>query len=171
MAVVDPRPDVLGVYFDEFGDRNCKDDLNPGAPFSVWFVYTNPTVPFILGFEASYHTTADFIQMGLFPRCESITPVEPDLDNLLATCSIPFPTTQATPLYRIEYLYLGFESVETTFHLEKARESIQPGNNPYIILADGSIMEVQAGGPAITTLHCVLPVEKMVWGSIKSLYR
>ncbi len=171
VAVVDPRPDVMGVYFDEYGDQNCKDDLFVATPFSVWFVYTNPSVDSILGFEAGYHTTAGFTQVGLYPPCGLITPVMPELDNLIVVCPVPIATTQATPLYRIEYLYLGVGSVETTFYLEKARESTQPGNNPHVILADESIMEVQAGQPAYTTLVCVLSTEKLVWGSIKSLYR
>ena len=171
VAQVDPRPDVLGVYFDEYGGRNCNDYLTPSVPFSVWFVYTNPTVPSILGFEAGYHTTASFLQMGIYPPCGLIMPVVPELDNLSIACPTPILTAPATPLYRIEYLYLGFEARETTFYLEKARESIQPGNNPYIILADGSFMEVQAGNPAYTTLCCGVSIEKVGWGSIKSLYR
>lgn len=171
VAVVDPRPDVFGVYFDEFGDRNCKDDLIPGVVISVWFVYTNPTVSSILGFEAGYHTTTDFLQVGLYPPCGILQPVVPELDNLTIICGTPLVTGPATPLYRIEYLYLGIGPVEATYYLEKARDSTQPGNNPYIILSDGSIMEVQAGDPAYTTLFCGVSTEKVGWGTIKSLYR
>ncbi len=171
IAGEDPGPEALGVYFDKFGDRNCKDDLEAGASFSVWFVYTNPSQSSILGFEAGYHTTAAFVQLGLFPPCDILTPVEPELDNLHLACPPFLVTTQATPLYRIDYLYLGFEAVDATFHLERARESTQPGNNPHIILTDGSYLEVQAGYPAYTTVFCGVPTEKIAWGSIKSLYR
>jgi len=170
-AAVDPRPDVLGVYFDEFGDRPCKDDLIQAVPFSVYFVYTNPTVNSILGFEAGYYTTAGFLQLGIFPPCGIIWTVMPDLDNLYVTCAVPLATAQATPLFRIDYLYIGFEPLESVFYLEKARDSIQPGSNPYIILADGSPMEAQAADPAYTTTFCALATEPMGWGTIKSLFR
>jgi hypothetical protein len=170
-AVSDPRPDVLGVYFDEYGDQICKDNLPVAAPFSVWFVYTNPSVTSILGFEAGYHTTAEFLQLGIYPPCGIIWTEMPELDNLYIACSSPIATTQATPLFRIEYMSLGFEAPDSVFYLEKARDSAQQGNNPYIILADGSLMEAQAGGPAFTSLCCGVPAVNVGWGTIKSLYR
>ena len=170
-AVVDPRPDVLGVYFDDFGVQHCRDDLLIAVPFSVWIVYTNPSVTSILGFEAGYHTTGEFLQLGLYPPCGIIWVIPPELDNLYIACSTPLATTQATPLLRIEYLYLGFEALDSVFYLEKARDSSQPGNNPYIILADGSSLEALAGVPAFTSLCCGLPTANVEWGTIKSLYR
>jgi hypothetical protein len=170
-GVSDPRPDVLGVYFDYFGDQICEDNLLIAVPFSVWFVYTNPSETSILGFEAGYHTTAEFFQLGIFPPCGIIWTEIPELDNLFVACAEPMATTEATVLFRIEYLMLGFENPDSIFYLEKARESTQPGTNPYIILADGSLMEAQAGMTAYTTLCCGLPTENRGWGSIKSLYR
>jgi hypothetical protein len=170
-GVSDPRPDVLGVYFDEYGDQICNDMVLIGVPFSVWFVYTNPTPTSILGFEAGFYTTGDsFVRLGMYPPC-SIIWIPPDLDNLTLICSEPFATAEATPLFRIEYLYIGGGSPESTFYLENASGSSLPGNNPYIILADGSPLEVQAGYPAYTTYFCGVPVENMDWGTIKSLYR
>jgi hypothetical protein len=170
-GVADPRPDVLGVYFDEFGDQICNDSVPISVPFSVWFVYTNPTPTSILGFEAGYYTTGDsFIRLAIHPPC-SIMWIPPDLDNLTLLCPEPFATAEATPLFRIEYLYIGGGSPESTFYLEKASGSPLPGDNPYIILADGSPFEVQAGVPAYTALSCGVPSENLDWGTIKSLYR
>ena len=170
-AVVDPRPDVLGVYFDEYGNLPCKDDLQVAVPFSVWIVYTRPSVTSIQGFEAGYHTTTEFIQLGLYPPCGIVWVIPPELDNLYIACDTPMVTNLATPLLRIEYLYLGSEAFDSIFYLEKARDSSQPGTNPYIILADGSPMEVQAGGSAYTSFICALPMDEVGWGTIKSLYR
>jgi hypothetical protein len=86
-------------------------------------------------------------------------------------CSTPFPTVEATPLFRIDDLFPGSGVPESTFRVEKASGSSLPGDNPYIILADGSPFEVQAGVAAYTTLCCGLPTENMGWGTIKSLYR
>jgi len=171
LGVSDPRPDLLGVYFDEYGDQICKDNLQVAVPFSVWFVYTNSSVTSILGFEAGYHTTAEFLQLGIYPPCGIIWPVMPELDNLYVACGSPIATTQATPLFRIEYLPLGSEPPDSVFYLEKARDSAQPGNNPYIILADGSLQEAQAGVPAFTSLCCGVPAVNVGWGTIKSLFR
>jgi len=170
-GVADPRPDVLGVYFDEFGEQVCNDMVQASIPFSVWIVYTNPTPTSILGFEAGLYTTGGpYIMLGMHPPCD-IMWIDPDPENLIVDCSTPFPTAEATPLFRIEYLYLGSGVPESTFRVEKASGSSLPGDNPYIILADGSPMEVQAGVAAYTTLYCGLPTENMGWGTIKSLYR
>ena len=170
-AAVDPRPDVLGVYFDDAGNLTCKDDRAPSILFSVWLVYTNPSVPHILGFEAGYHTTATFLQVAIHPPCLIVNPVEPELDNLFYACGEPIPTAAAMPLFSIDYLYLGSEPWESSFHLEKARDSVMPGNNPHIILPDGTPMEAQAGAVAYTTLFCTVATEDLNWGSVKSLYR
>ena len=170
-GVTDPRSDVIGVYFDEFGDQICEDTFLIGLPFSVWIVYTNPSVTSILGYELGYYTTSEFIQLGLLPPCGLIWIVPMDLENLFVTCGSPNPTSQATPLLRIDYLFMGYEDPDSIFYVEKARDSVLPGTNPYIILADGSFMEAQAGIPAYTTLCCGLPTEILGWGSVKSLYR
>ncbi|MCK9995093.1 MAG: hypothetical protein KAH56_02300, partial [Candidatus Krumholzibacteria bacterium] len=42
-AGTDPWSDIFGVYFDEYGDQICSDSVLASIPFSIWFVYTNPT--------------------------------------------------------------------------------------------------------------------------------
>jgi len=163
--------DQFGVYFDEYGTQICKDTIPIASPFSIWFVYTEPSAESILGFEAGYHTTAQFLQLGIYPPCGIIWTVQPELDDLYVACSEPMATAEATPLFRIDYLALGTESPDSVFYLEKARNSALPGNNPHIILEDGSLLEVQAQVPAYTTLCCGVPTTEVEWGSIKSLYR
>ena len=170
-GVSDPRSDVLGVYFDEFGEQICNDNVQLGVPFSVWLVYTNPTPAVILGFEAGYYYSGSSLKLGAQWPCGIVWLEEPDLHNLYVTCNEPFPTTQATPLVRFDYLNVGAGSPEATFHVEKASGSVLPGTNPYIILADGTPLEVLAGRPAYTTLCCGVPVTDVGWGTIKSLYR
>jgi len=170
-GVSDPRPDVLGVYFDEFGDQVCSDGVFASIPFSVWIVYTNPTPTSILGFQAGLYTAGDsFLRLEMFPPCW-IMWIDPDPENLTVSCATPITTAEATPLFGIDYLYVGPGAPEATFHLEKASGSTLPGDNPYIILADGSPLEVQPGYPAYTTMSCGAPTQDMGWGRIKSLYR
>ena len=170
-GVYDPRPDVLGVYFDEYGDQICNDMVQASVPFSVWFVYTNPTPASILGFQAGLFTAGDsVIRLAMYPPCDVMW-VDPNPENLNVLCPEPFATAEATPLFRIEYLYVGSVVPESTFRVENASMPTWPGDNPYIILADGSPLEVQAGYPAFTTMFCGVPTEKMGWGTIKSLYR
>ena len=171
-AVSDPRPDVLGVYFDETGDQICNDAVIPFTPFSVWIVYTNPTPAMILGFEAGFFLNGALMQLAIFWPCDLVFPGPPDLENLNVVCSEPFPTAQATPLVHFQFMHLPPPDVpEVTFHLEKAGGSPLPGENPYVILADGSPFEVQAGDPAYITSDCSVPTEILGWGTIKSLYR
>ncbi len=170
-GVSDPRPDVLGVYFDEFGDQVCNDGVFASVPFSVWIVYTNPTPASILGFEAGLYTAGDpFFRLAMYPLCDMMW-IDPNPENLWMECPVPFTPTEATPLFRIDYLYLGSGVPESTFHLENASTPYWPGDNPHIVLADGSPFEVQAGYPAFTTSSCGVPTKSMDWGTIKTLYR
>jgi hypothetical protein len=167
----DPPSDLIGVYFDEYGEQICEDNILLYVPFSLWVVYTNPSVTSILGYELGYHTTAEFMQLGVYPPCGLIWVDPPELENLTVVCGEPIPISGPTVLLRLEYMALGFEEPETVFYVNKASGSAQPGNNPHIILEDGSYMEAQAQVPAYTTLCCGVPTEGMGWGSIKSLYR
>ena len=169
-GVSDPRPDVLGVYFDEIGEETCSDSIPFSVPFSVWLVYTNPTPATILGFEAGYYWSGALISLGAQWPCGIVWLVEPDLDNLYVTCGEPFPTAAATPLVRFDFLFLG-GLLEGTFHVEKASGSTSPGTGPNIILDDGSFLEALPGAPAYVTVFCGVPAVTVDWGSIKSLYR
>jgi hypothetical protein len=170
-GVSDPRTDVLGVYFDENADSSCLDFLQPATIFSVYLIYTNPSVPAILGFEAGYYMSGNFFEMPFLWPCGIIWTVEPDLDNLYVACGEPFLTSVATPLVQFDYMWLGGGIAEGTIHIEKASGSAEPGNNPHIILPDNSLLEVQAGYPAYILDTCGLPANTVEWGAIKSLYR
>jgi hypothetical protein len=167
----DPPAELIGVYFDEFGDQICQDNIPLFVPFSLWIVYTNPSVATMRGYELGYFTTTEFIQLALEPPCGIIWLDPPPLDNLYVDCGEPIPTAAATPLLRLEYMAFGFENPEAVYYVAKASGSAQPGDNPHVILEDGSYLEVQAQVPAYTTLCCGLPVDQLGWGSVKSLYR
>jgi len=171
LGASDPRPDVLGVYFDANADQTCRDNLQLGTLFSVYLVYTNPSVAEILGFEAGYYMTGNFLEVAVHWPCGIIWTVQPDLDNLYVACGEPFPAFPATPLVQFDYFYGGGGVPEGTFHVEKASGSAEPGPHPNIIRADGSLMNVEAGYPAYILSNCGLPAEKVEWGSVKTLYR
>ena len=170
-GVADPRPDVLGVYFDDRGDQTCNDAIPPGTQFSMFLVYTNPTVDSILGFEAGYYWSGIFIELPVQWPCGLIWIVEPDLGNMSVTCAEPFPTSTATPLLQMNYFYLGGSEPIGVFHVEKAPGSVQPGTGPNILLADGTYLEVQAGEPAHLVPHCIVTTTAREWGAVKSLFR
>ncbi len=50
-AVLDPTPDLFGFYFDELADLNCQEGVVPFTLVTMYAIYTNPTVPEIVGFE------------------------------------------------------------------------------------------------------------------------
>lgn len=169
-GVSDPRTDVLGLYFDENANQTCLDGLLPGVPFSIYLIYTNPSVPEILGFEVGYHQTGTLFELPFLWPCGLIWTVEPDLDNLFVACSEPFLTSPANILVQFDYMWLGGSPPEATFYVEKASGSAQPGNKPHIILPDGSLMEVEPGYVAFTMDFCGVPADALEWGAIKSLY-
>lgn len=170
-GVPDPPSELIGVYFDEFGEQICEDSILLFTPFSLWVVYTNPSVNSILGYELGYHTTTEFLQLATYPPCGLIWINPPEFDNLYVVCGEPIPISGPTVLLRMEYMALGFEDPEAVFYVTEASGSTQPGDNPHVILEDGSFWEVQAQVPAYTTLCCGVPTEEWGWGSIKSLYR
>lgn len=170
-GVPDPPSDLIGAYFDEIGEQLCEDNIVLYSPISLWVVYTNPSVTSILGYELGYHTTTEFLQLATYPPCGLIWINPPEFDNLYVACGEPIPISGPTVLLRMEYMALGFEDPEAVFYVTKASGSTQPGDNPHLILADGSLMEAQAQVPAYTTLSCGVPTEELGWGSIKSLYR
>jgi hypothetical protein len=170
-GVSDPRTDVLGLYFDANADLTCRDDGLIAVPFSVYLIYTNPSVDAIRGFEAGFHVTGDFILLSAQWPCGIIWVVDPELDNLYVACAEPIPVGVATPLVRFDLMSLAAGPIEGTFLMDKASGSVQPGDNPHIILPDDSLMEVNAGHPAYILYDCGVPVESTEWGSIKSNYR
>ena len=85
------------------------------TPFSLWVVYTNPSVTSILGYELGYHTTTEFLQLATYPPCGLIWINPPEFDNLYVVCGEPIPISGPTVLLRMEYMALGFEDPGSCF--------------------------------------------------------
>jgi hypothetical protein len=49
-AVLDPDPDMMGIYFDTNADNNCLTSPS-GVPFSAYLILTNTTAPAINAYE------------------------------------------------------------------------------------------------------------------------
>ena len=50
VAVVDPDPDMMGIYFDLTADENCL-TIGPSIPFFAYLILTNPTSADITAYE------------------------------------------------------------------------------------------------------------------------
>ena len=51
-AGLDPDPDGLGIYFDQYGNSNMH-DINPFTPFPMYIVLTWPTFTELYGWQAA----------------------------------------------------------------------------------------------------------------------
>lgn len=165
-AAMDPRPDVLGLYFDTNAEINCV-DVAPSTVFSLWLVYSRSTVPEIMGFEAGIGFSGDVILLDLVPPCGFAWEDPPDLTDLHVVCAAPVPTALAVALMSLDFLKIS-DATAFFFVTAAAAPSI-PGNTPYIILPGGKLLPALIGDDAIA--GCSVPSQASTWGAIKSLYR
>ena len=185
-AVIDPDPDMVGIYFDTTADENC---LMTGAsiPFFAYFVATNPTPGEINAYEFGFNNAVPAGMEGMvFMLASNVangaaegidvgshTPLGGDYIVGLASA---LPATEATVLHSWQYMLLAEIPVEM-FIFESSKPSI-PGPYPVLQDANGSVLYQvgqSTGGPdvpvATINLECVVGVEDASFGSVKSLFR
>ena len=131
VAVVDPDPNSLGVYFDLNADVNYL-DVTPNTEFSAYVMLTNPTWDNILAFEFGYELVVPAGMEGMIFRLATILPptVNPFMfpgflhGDYIYGISSPYPTSVATVLVEWQFLivapmtiefYLGPSSIPSAF--------------------------------------------------------
>lgn len=181
-AVVDPDPDMMGIYFDMNADSNCLPSQPAQVPFFAYAVLTNPTVPGVEAFEFGYENVVPVGFETLVFQLATTLPTgaidvgegTPLAGNIIAGLANPVPAAPATILVTWQYLLLGVFPVE--MYMTASEPSSVPGGLP-VIQAEGTLRTVglSTGGPQnpVATINggCVVAVENDTWGGVKSLYR
>ncbi len=169
-AVIDPRPDLVGLYFDEIGDVQCRDDVESEVPFSVWLLLTNPTMAFVQGFSCQVIVSGNVLQLAAAVACGFESPGIFDRDYNVA-CNSPIPCFTVTPLIHFQFLTVDQPPLSITFLVRNSPSDPNPEGKPALLLPDNSSIRVEMSAPIHITENCGLPVESTVWGTIKTLYR
>lgn len=63
-AVIDPDPDMMGIYFDTDGNDNCP-TIGINTPFNAFAILTNPTVPVFSAYEFGLRVVVPEGMVGL----------------------------------------------------------------------------------------------------------
>ncbi len=186
-AVIDPDPDMLGIYFDMNADDNCM-FVEANTPFFAYLILTNSTAPAINAYEFSfYNCVCTGLESNLFMMSSNIahgadvggidvgthTPISGEYIVGLAES---IPTTEATILHSWQYMLLAVLPVQ--MFIGPSPVPSLPGGLPVVQNAEGSILMTvgtSTGGPDIpvATLNtdCVVAIENVSWGDVKALYR
>jgi hypothetical protein len=188
-AVIDPDPDMIGIYFDTNADNNCLPAQPASVPFNAYLVLTNTTAPAINAYELGYDLTVPAGMEGMLFRLSSVIAAgavsgvnvgnETNIlsGDLIVGLAASLPGNPAVVLHSWQYMLLAAMPVEFVIHQSSA-PSI-PGVYPVVQNAIGSIlMQVgqSTGGPdfpvaTVNTAECVVGVEEASFGSVKSLFR
>ena len=179
-AITDPDPDLLGVFFDIFGDQTAT-VAPPTAPFLAYFILTNPVSPEILGYEFSYHLQVDpagmessVVLLGHFPPpgiIEVTLPVYGAIDGeVLLSWPAPVPTASTVILMTFQYMLVGDLQAQITTG-PVANETVPNGLPAYW---DGTGYVFSLGRPDCSGLvnsFCGVAVETQSFSTVKALYR
>jgi hypothetical protein len=187
-AVIDPDPDMIGIYFDLNADNNCLPAQPASLPFNAYLVLTNTTAPAINAYELGYQLTTPPGMGGMIFRLSSViangavsgvnvgNEANVLAGDLIVGLASALPGSPAVVLHAWQYLLLAAMPVE--FFIGASSAPSIPGDFPVVQNAIGSIlMQVgqSTGGPgfpvATVNTGCVVGVEEASFGSVKSLFR
>ena len=185
-AVIDPDPDMLGIYFDVNAEENCM-FVEASVPFFAYLILTNSTAPAInayeLGFqncvctglESQLFMLASNIAHGVVDGVDVGTHTAISGDYIVGLAEA-LPATEAMILHSWQYMLLAVLPVQM-FIGPSSKPSL-PGDLPVVQNAEGSILMTvgtSTGGPDIpvATLNtdCVVAIRSESWGNVKALYR
>jgi len=185
-AVIDPDPDMLGIYFDVNAEENCM-FVEASVPYFAYLILTNSTAPAINAYEFGFQNcVCTGLESQLFMLASNIahgvvegvdvgthTPISGDYIVGLAEA---LPATEAMILHSWQYMLLAVLPVQM-FIGPSSKPSL-PGDLPVVQNAEGSILMTvgtSTGGPDIpvATLNtdCVVAIRSESWGNVKALYR
>ena len=185
-AVIDPDPDMMGIYFDTNADNNCT-TAGINVPFFAYIILTNSSANAVnayelglsvavpAGFEGSIFRLASTIANGAVAGVDVGTNTALGGDFIVGLAA-PLPTSGATVLHSMQYMFLGAFGAD--FYIGASSAPSIPGDFPVVQNAEGSIlMQIgqSTGGPdvPVATVNgdCVVGVEEASFGSVKSLFR
>lgn len=185
-AVIDPDPDMLGIYFDLTADENCL-TVPANTPFFAYLILTNSTAPAINAYEFGFtncvcsgletlffmlasniaHNVVSGVDVGSHTALEG---------QYIVGLAEAIPTTEATLLHSWEFMMGAVLPVQ--MYIGPTTVPSLPGGLPVVQNAEGSILMLvgtSTGGPefpvATMNTDCVIATENVTWSDIKVLYR
>lgn len=185
-AVMDPDPDMLGIYFDRNADENC---LTVGSvPFFAYLILTNPSANAVdayefgflncvcTGTEQTFFMTASNIADGVVQGIDVGIHTKIEGDYIVGLAE-PLVTSPATILHSWQYLCTAIQPIHM-FVFGASVPSL-PGGLPVVQNADGPVLMtlgLSTGGPdipvaSINADDCAVAVDHCTWGDVKALYR
>jgi hypothetical protein len=183
-AVIDPDPDMMGIYFDLDANDNCL-TISPSIPFNAYLILTNPTPSGISAYEFGLEVVIPAGMENLVFRLANYpywgpSPGFPDYPGLLGGdyfvgLASPVPASPSTVLHVWQYMLLSPVWMEMFIH--STSEPSIPGELPIVLTDEGILMQVglSTGGPdipvATVNRDCVVGVEGASFGSVKALFR
>jgi hypothetical protein len=177
-AVLDPTPDLLGVYFDTQGDV-ADLSVGPSIPFHMHFILTEPSASQILGYEFSYQMNVHPSQGALIFKLGHTLPpgiidlTMPVYDGLAGevrqSWPAPVPTTNAVILMTFQYMLLAPLMAYLTPGPAYV-ETIVDGLPAYWDGVNTYPMGVSSCSGVINDA-CGVAVERESFGAVKALYR
>lgn len=173
-AVGDSTPDLLGLYFDETADVYCQEWVAPFTPLFMYAVYSNPSVPEIIGFDFGLDMPANVILLEVMALCGNMwLPISPGSPYVIP-CDLPFPVGPTTTLVR--FTFLPLTSSPTFFSLQGTPDSPRPEFSPGVWLPGGDYLPVQVHGgvdgpTAMMFVLCTVDNQPSTWDALKATYR
>ncbi len=177
-AVIDPTPDLLGVYFDTAAD-SAELVTGPNIPFNMHFILTTPSASHILGYEFSYQMNVSAALEGaVFKLGHTFPPGITDLTmpvydaisgEVIQSWPSPVPTTNAVILMTFQYMLLS----PLTAHLSTGPASVEtiPDGLPAYWDGTNAYALDNSGCSGAINDFCGVAVEQESFGAVKALYR
>nr|MEE4267026.1 hypothetical protein [Candidatus Krumholzibacteria bacterium] len=174
-AILDPTPDLFGFYFDELADLNCQDGVVPFTQVTMYAIYTNPTVPEIVGFEFGMDVSGSaLILQTNIPGYPFWDPIENVPYVVLLGQPRPLQPVNSLVVFTMLYIDVGVGPVH--FMMRQADAPSGPWDVPGVILPGGEFFPVnvlngQGNITAAINEDCIVPVQETTWSAVKAIYR
>jgi hypothetical protein len=175
LAVIDPDPDMIGIYFDTTADVNSY-VTGASTPFMAYLITTNHITP--AGNDGMLFMLASNIANGAVSGLD-VGEHTPTGGDYIVGLASPLATSEATILHSWQYMLMAPVSIDM-FLFQSSKPSI-PGTFPVLQNAEGSILYQvgQSSGSWEYAVACVnlgdeccpLATEERSFGSVKGLYR
>jgi hypothetical protein len=181
IAVIDPDPDLIGIYFDTQADINCL-QVDPGSSFSAYVILTNPSVGSIDAFEFGYENEFDSDFYGMLALLGAILPPQSvnvgsgDANSGDVIVGMASPLPPATALVLLTWEYMALDKFPVMMYLGPSSTPSLPGGLPVVQEAGGDLMTVDiltgsANKPVAAVNSVCGSKEGLAWGSLKSTFR
>lgn len=192
-ADFDPDPNGIGVYFDVEALDNCL-VVGPSVQFNAYLILTNTTAPSVSAYEVGYTNMVPAGEENSLFRLASLIAngVVSGLDlgdssDILAGDHIvglaaPLVASNATILHTWTFM-LTSPTITMEMYISEASQSSIDGIYPVVLNADDSTLfqayhstglDEEGNANPVATVNiddCVVGVEEVSFGSVKSLFR